>query len=153
MTAITLYCVESCTVIAHMVKCSGIDQLCSWSGGCHECCCIFSYLDQVTSSCSSEWPRWCACIDFVVLNLGTFKVDAVGLDVSLELTVVGFLMVDFEGLWIAVVRVVFTVFSPLTCFCGMVVHFSVSIFVFQVYISLSASLSAMTVAGISNARG
>jgi len=34
------YCVESGAVIAHVVRCSGIDDQCSWSGGCSECGCI-----------------------------------------------------------------------------------------------------------------
>ena len=36
-----LYWVESGAVIAHMVRCSGVDDPCSWSGACGVCSCVF----------------------------------------------------------------------------------------------------------------
>ena len=85
-------------VIAHKVRCSGVDDPCSWSGACGECGCIFAWSDHVAISCCSEEGRCCAFVDLVELIPGRFEVDAVGFEVSCETTVVACPLVVCGGI-------------------------------------------------------
>jgi len=78
----------------------------------------------------------------VALIPGPFEVDAVGLKVSRETAVEALSQILLGSVYIASVCVVFSPFSPSTCFHGMVVHFAVFALVLLVYMSSSASMSA-----------
>jgi hypothetical protein len=73
----------------------------------------FRLLDQVAISCCSKCRiRCCAVIQFVSLILGTLEVDSVGLAMARETTVVACSFIVPGGVWISVVHVIASGFSP-----------------------------------------
>jgi hypothetical protein len=119
-----------------MLRCSGVDDPCSWSGSCSECGCIFGELDQVAIFCWRMRGRFSAFIDVDELIPDRFEVDAVGLEVSCETAGVASPLIVPGGICIT-----FSVGSFSACFGGMIVHFEVCAFVLLASISSTTSAS------------
>jgi hypothetical protein len=127
-------------VIAHVVRCSGIDDRCSWGGDCAEWGCIAGCSDQVTISWCSKRSGTCAFIHSVALIPGSFEVDAVSLTVSWQTAVVACSFV--VCVCIAGCCVVFSMLFLSAHFGGMIVDFAVCAFVLLKSISSSATATA-----------